>query len=98
LHEGKEGGEKQMGLKKNNPESRQRIVSFELKPNKEQNIILGCLTYAASKLWNVGNYERRNWTSESGTPYPDWFLQKKSLRDSFWYKNLRRVSNRPDKT
>jgi putative transposase len=77
-----------MGLKKNNPKSRQRIVSFELKPNKEQDIILGCLTYAASKLWNVGNYERRNWTSESGIPYPDWFLQKKGLRDSFWYKNL----------
>jgi putative transposase len=77
-----------MGLKKNNPESRQRVVNFELKPNKEQDIILGCLTYAASKLWNVGNYERRSWTRESGIPYPDWFLQKRNLKCHFWYKNL----------
>ena len=77
-----------MKLKKNNPGSRQRILSFELNPNKEQDIILGCLTYAASKLWNAGNYERKNWTRESGIPYPDWFLQKRNLKENFWYKNL----------
>lgn len=77
-----------MKLKKNNPGSRQRILSFELNPNREQDIILGCLTYAASKLWNAGNYERKNWTRESGIPYPDWFLQKRNLKENFWYKNL----------
>lgn len=75
-------------MQKNDSKNRKRIISFELDPNKEQAIILGCLTYAASKLWNVGNYERKNWTKDSEMPYPDWFLQKKNLKDNFWYKNL----------
>jgi putative transposase len=49
---------------------------------------LSCLTYAASKLWNVANYERTNWTIESGIKYPDWYNQKSRLKDDFWYKNL----------
>lgn len=84
----KQRGEKQLKLKKNNPSSRQRVLNFELSPNKKQDVVLGCLTYAASKLWNVGNYERKNWTKESGIPYPDWYLQKSNLKDTYWYKNL----------
>ena len=32
---------------------------FEIKVNNKLGIILGHLTYAASKLFNVGNYERK---------------------------------------
>jgi putative transposase len=65
-----------------------RVFSFEFKANQKQQMILRCLTYATSKLWNVGNYERKNWTKESGDPYPDWYRQKKVLKDHFWYKAL----------
>lgn len=66
----------------------QRVIQYDFKPNTGQGIILGCLTYAASKLWNVANYKRVNWTIESGLKYPDWFDQKSRLKDDFWYKNL----------
>jgi len=65
-----------------------RVIQYEFNPGQQQGIILGCLTYAASKLWNVANYERVNWTGESGEKYPDWFDQKSRLKDSFWYRNL----------
>ena len=65
-----------------------RVIQFELNPNHAQRIILDSLTYAASKLWNIGNYERKSWTKESGRPYPDWYDQKKRLKENFWYKNL----------
>ncbi len=75
-------------FKKNNPKGRMRVIDFELNPGNIQGIILDALTYAASKLWNVGNYERKNWTKESGNEYPDWFLQKRNLKEHYWYKNL----------
>ncbi|KAA8667697.1 transposase, partial [Clostridium sp. HV4-5-A1G] len=59
-----------------------------MNPTKKEKIVLGCLAYAASKLWNTANYERRNWSKESGAAYPDWYRQKKELKDHFWYKNL----------
>ena len=65
-----------------------RIIKFEVTVGKIQDIILDSLTYAAEKLWNVANYERRSWTKESGEKYPDWFEQKKKLKDSYWYKCL----------
>lgn len=77
-----------MRLKKSQSDAKQRVIQFELNPNKEQRIILSSLTYASSKLWNVANYERITWTKESGKPYPNWYEQKRRLRDSFWYKNL----------
>lgn len=51
-------------------------------------LVLGHLSYAAWKLWNVANYERKNWVKESGLPYPNWYDQKKRLNDQFWYNNL----------
>lgn len=65
-----------------------RVISFIMNSNTKQTTILGCLTYAASKLWNIGSYERKNWTKESGKPYPNWYQQKKTLKTDFWYKNL----------
>lgn len=77
-----------MKLQKNNTNSRLRVIQFQLTPNKTQKIVFDLLTYASSKLWNVANYERINWTEESGISYPDWYDQKKRLKDHFWYKNL----------
>ena len=71
-----------------NPDSRQRIIHFELTTSKQQFLILQSLTYAASKLWNTANYEIKSWTEGSGLPRPNWYSQKKSLKGSFWYKNL----------
>ena len=65
-----------------------RASSFVYKPNKTHGVILHQLCYARRKLWNVGNYEKRNWTKDSGVPYPDWYEQKKRLKSHFWYKKL----------
>lgn len=65
-----------------------RVISFEYKPPINNGIILSCITYAASKLWNIANYERKNWSAELGVCYPDWYDQKKRLKDEYWYKNL----------
>lgn len=62
--------------------------SCVLIPSQEAALVLGHLTYAAWKLWNVANYERKNWVKESGAPYPNWYDQKKRLKEHFWYKNL----------
>lgn len=62
--------------------------SFILKPKEKARIIIGCLTYASARLYNIANYERRNWSIESDEEYPSWYKQKKELKDNFWYKNL----------
>jgi putative transposase len=51
-------------------------------------LVLGHLAYATWKLWNVANYERKNWTQESGIAYPNWYDQKKRFKNQFWYNNL----------
>ncbi len=65
-----------------------RASYFVYKPNQEANIILSQLGFAARKLWDVANYEKRNCTKETNTPFPDWYDQKKRLKEHFWYKNL----------
>ena len=62
--------------------------NFIFKTNNSEEIILGHLTYAAARLYNIGNYQRHNWTEDSGEDYPDWYKQKKELKNEFWYKNL----------
>ena len=61
---------------------------FEIKVNNKLGIILGHLTYAASKLFNVGNYERKEYKSLGFDIMPDWYDQKKRLKDDIWYKSL----------
>ena len=61
---------------------------FELKVNDYLAIILGHLTYASSKLFNVGNYERKEYQQLGFDKMPDWYDQKKRLKDNFWYKTL----------
>lgn len=58
------------------------IVSDEIKT------IFGHLRYAAYKLWNIANYEKRNYKELGFEEFPDWYNQKKRLKDNFFYKNL----------
>ena len=44
--------------------------------------------YAAFKLWNVANYEKRNYKELGMSQYPNWYDQKKRLKENFFYKNL----------
>ena len=61
---------------------------FELKVEEKLSIILGHLCYAASKLFNVGNYERKEYKNLGFDIMPDWYDQKKRLKDNIWYKSL----------
>ena len=61
---------------------------FEIKVDEKVSIILGHLCYAASKLFNVGNYERKEYKTLGFEKMPNWYDQKKRLKDSFWYKSL----------
>ena len=61
---------------------------FEVKVNKTLGIILGHLSYASSKLFNVGNYERKEYKSLNFDKIPNWYEQKKRLKDNVWYKSL----------
>lgn len=65
-------------------------LSFELfiKPTKEQRLVLDSFGYNAYKLWNVGNHEKRNYEELGFSEFPDWYEQKKRLKDNFFYKNL----------
>ncbi|WP_026485634.1 RNA-guided endonuclease InsQ/TnpB family protein [Caldanaerobius polysaccharolyticus] len=59
-----------------------RVIVFQLSHcNIEHRIILGHLTYAASKLWNVANYAIQNREVLVNQ-------LEKCLKDNFWYKNL----------
>jgi putative transposase len=44
--------------------------------------------YSAYKLWNIGNYEKRNYQELGFEKYPNWYDQKKRLKTNFFYKNL----------
>ena len=61
---------------------------FEVNLNNKQSIILGHLCYAASKLFNVGNYERKEYKTLGFEEMPNWYDQKKRLKDNIWYKSL----------
>lgn len=58
-----------------------RVITFQLYTDKNMQIILGHLTYSASKLWNVANYAVQNREISVNQ-------LEKCLKDNFWYKNL----------
>lgn len=64
------------------------VYKFEFCPNKTTSLILGLSTYAASRLYNVGNYERHNYKKMGFEKMPDWYYQKKNLKKDMWYKSL----------
>ena len=37
--------------------------------------LIGQMCYAASKLWNVCNYERQHYKETGMEQYPDWYYQ-----------------------
>ena len=51
-------------------------------------IILGHMAYAAYKLWNTANYQKRNYKELGLVSFPNWYQQKKELKSNLWYKNL----------
>jgi hypothetical protein len=58
-----------------------RVIAIQLNPTKEQQIIIGHLTYSASKLWNVANYNIKQGNIKLKK-------LKSILKKDFWYKNL----------
>ena len=61
---------------------------FEINVDEKMSIILGHLCYAASKLFNIGNYERKEYKCLGFEKMPNWYDQKKRLKNTFWYKSL----------
>ena len=59
-----------------------------LKISQEYSNIIGHMCYAASKLWNICNYERRHYKELGLEKYPDWYYQKKAHKGNLWYKQL----------
>ena len=59
-----------------------------IKLNANESNIIGHMCYAAYKLWNVCNYERRNYKKLGMIQYPDWYNQKSRLKDNMWFKAL----------
>ena len=57
-----------------------------VKVTEDQANIIGHMCYAASKLWNVCNYERLHYKKTEPDEYPDWYYQKKAHKDDLWYK------------
>jgi len=64
--------------------SRETIIKLD---ESSANII-GHMCYAASKLWNVCNYERRNYKELGLSRYPDWYYQKSEHKGDIWFKSL----------
>lgn len=56
--------------------------------NQDDANIVGHMCYAAYKLWNVCNYERKNYRELGLEKYPDWYYQKSKYKDNLWFKSL----------
>ena len=59
-----------------------------IKVSREYANLIGHMCYAASKLWNVCNYERQHYKETGMEQYPDWYYQKKAHKEDLWYKQL----------
>ena len=59
-----------------------------IKVSREYANLIGHMCYAASKLWNVCNYERQHYKETGMEQYPDWYYQKKAHKENLWYKQL----------
>ena len=58
------------------------------KPTELELNILNSLAFSSAKLWNIANYEKKNYKKLGFASFPDWHEQKKRLKNNFWYKNL----------
>ena len=59
-----------------------------IKISPEYSNIIGHMCYAASKLWNICNYERHHYKELGLEKYPDWYYQKKAHKGDLWYRQL----------
>ena len=59
-----------------------------LHPTKEQKLILDSYAFATAKLWNVGNYEKHNFETLGFDTFPNWYDQKKRLKNHYWFKSV----------
>lgn len=62
-------------------------VKYRIDVTEEQERILKKLSYYATKLYNTDNWERREAWTRTGK-IPNWYEQKKKLKDNHWYKLL----------
>ena len=60
-----------------------------IKVSREYANLIGHMCYAASKLWNVCNYERQHYKETGIEQHPDWYYQKKTHKEDLWYKRSR---------
>lgn len=61
---------------------------LQVEVTEEQHCYFSHMSYAASKLWNLCNYEKYNWKELSLEEFPNWYYQKKKWKNNFWYKLL----------
>ena len=64
------------------------VHSFNYKTNNYESLILGYLTYASARLYNVGLYERYEHKKLGYESMPDWYEQKIKLKNDIWFKSL----------
>ena len=64
------------------------VHSFNYKTNNYESLILGYLTYASARLYNVGLYERYEHKKLGYESMPDWYEQKRKLKNDIWFKSL----------
>lgn len=56
--------------------------------NTTDTLCVSRMCLAAHKLWNVCNYERQNYELLGLPEFPDWYCQKKTLKNTYWYRQL----------
>lgn len=61
---------------------------LQVEVTEEQCCYFSHMCYAASKLWNLCNYEKYNWKELGLKEFPSWYYQKKKWKNNFWYKML----------
>ena len=64
------------------------VHSFNFKPNQYESLILGYLTYSSARLFNVGLYERYEYKKLGFDNMPNWYEQKRDLKNNIWFKSL----------
>lgn len=62
-------------------------VKYRVNPTEEQEQCLNKLGFYATKLYNTDNYIRREHWDKTGK-IPNWYEQKKLLRQNHWYRLL----------
>jgi len=62
-------------------------VKYRIEVTDEQEKLLKKLGYYATKLYNTDNWQRREIWAQTGK-IPNWYEQKKKLKDNHWYKLL----------